>query len=236
MSAKTENSRIIWLLALITYAAFYIGGHFENGWVFAYVSLIAFFAVCIFMKHLRVSIKYAPFHIYLVLFCVFCYVSGFWAENAAYAHTKCVDMISVLLITTILAWCYQNSDSIEALLKLIMWLGFLLTLYAYMYFGIGNIILMVTTGIRISNDAINANTLGEMCAYAILINFYYIVKTKRIPIYSIFSVFSLIMLAATSSRKAILILVIGILGYLIIKNHSEKIFLKKLLRIILMIT
>ena len=235
MNVYTENSKAIWFLLLITYAAFYIGGHIENGWIFAYSSVIVLFVVCLFMKRFKVCIKYAPFHIYLLLFCVFCYLSGFWAENPAFAHTKCVDMISVLIITTILAWCYQYTDSIEPLLKLIMWLGYVLTIYTFVFFGVGNVLVMVTTGLRISNDAINANTLGEMCAYAILINLYFIIKNKRIPIYSFLSIISLIMLAASSSRKAIIILVGGILGYLIIKNHADRDYLKKLVRIALLI-
>lgn len=235
MNINTEKSKAIWILSLVTYATLYIGGHFEGGWIFAYISVIVLALSCLFLKRFKICIKYAPFHIYLLLFCVFCYLSAFWAENPAFAHTKCVDMIFVLIITTILAWCYQDTESIEPLLKLVMWIGFILTFYAFLYYGVGNVILMVTTGIRISNDAINANTLGEMCAYAILINIYIIIKTKRIPVYSFLSFISLIMLAASSSRKAIIILVVGILGYLIIKNHADRNFINKLLRIVLMI-
>lgn len=235
MTTNTEKSTIIWVLALFMYSSFYIGGHISNGRFIAYASVIILSVVCLISKNMRFKIKYKSFHLYLLSFCLFSLFSSLWAVDSKLAIDKSLDIFWVYVLTMIIALCYQNTNSLDPLLKLIMWIGYAIMIYVFVDHGIGNILELISGKQRISSESINANTLGMMCAYSILINIYYILKEKRIPIYSILSILSLVMLALSSSKKSFVILFVGFFEFILIKNHAERKQIKKILRIMLLV-
>lgn len=232
MKIKAENNRLIWILALLMYFSLQIGGHISYGWILKLLSVALLFGAYLVLNHMCIKVKCKTFYIYLLCFWLFSFLSVLWAVEPNFAFDKSLEILRVCIFTSIIALCYQDANSIDPFLKLIMWLGYMITIYVLIYYGTGNLSNILTARQRISNDSINANTLGMMCAYSILINMYYIVKEKRLPTYSILSVLSVIMIALSSSKKAFIVLIGGLFGFIIMKNHAERNQIKKLLWIV----
>lgn len=231
MVRKNNINSIFWVLALIMYSAFFIGGHISYGYIFAYISVVAFLIAILVLGKFKLSIKIPQLHIYILSLAFYCLLSSLWAQNSSYAISRSIDLVWIFVLTSLTCLAFQNNNSVDSLLKLIMWEGFIVSIYGALFYGIKNIIYTIVSGLRVSNDAINANTLGMMAAYAILINVYYILREKRLPFYSLFSVVSFIMLVASGSRKAIVVIVAGVFLLLILNNLSSKRMLNALFKI-----
>lgn len=78
----------------------------------------------------------------------------------------------------------------------------------------------------------NANTLGMLCALAIVIQAYRWLF-GRFSLSALFSVPALLVVAASQSRKAILMIPLGIIILLFLKNLGNRSFFKSFFRIVL---
>ena len=84
---------------------------------------------------------------------------------------------------------------------------------------------------RIDNSLINSNTLGMAAAMSIIINVYYVVY-DGIRLYIIFAIPSVLIIAASGSRKSLVLLALGIMMILVLKNLAKKSFLTKFFKIV----
>lgn len=231
MEGNVENKKSVLVLAIIMYSAFYIGGHIPYGQLLAYLSVLVLVGYAVLCTRGIIRIRFSFFVVYMGLFCVYCFASVLWADNAIYALNKGYDLLLVTVLTLVVYNIYQETGSIDPLLKIIMWLGFVMSMYAILYYGWSTVMLSIIGGIRISNDAINSNTLGMMSAFAILINIYYILD-RKIKWWTFFSVPSLIVLLASESRKAIFIIVAGVFVLFVLKNIDEMDPINSILRVV----
>ena len=223
--------KILLVLVIIMYSAFYIGGHISYGGLIAYVSVLTLVGFILLYTRGRIVLRLSYLIIYVILFCAYCYMSVFWADNASYTLDKAYDLLWIAVLTLIVYIVYQNSNTIDPLLKVIMWLGFAISTYAILYYGWSTIWLSIVGGIRIPNDAINSNSLGMMSAFAVLINIYYILYDK-FKWWTIFSVVALIAMLASESRKALFVLVVGVFIIFILKNIDNTHVINSILRVV----
>ena len=104
-----------------------------------------------------------------------------------------------------------------------------------MYYGLNFVISMMTSGVRLDNSYSNINTIGMLAAFGIIIQIDDILRQKRIGIETIFCVPAFMMVIATQSRKALLMMVIGILLVLISRNLSSGKLIRNIIKIIIII-
>jgi O-antigen ligase len=90
---------------------------------------------------------------------------------------------------------------------------------------------MVQMGVRLDNSYTNINSIGMLAAIGILIQFDELLGDKRWSVPVLFCVPSIYMIAATQSRKALVMLVVGVFMILILRNIDNKDALETILRV-----
>ena len=68
----------------------------------------------------------------------------------------------------VLYMCFQREKSVDSLLKIGMWTGYIVCFYTVYYYGLDYFINVLSSSARIANDALNANTVGLLGANAIV--------------------------------------------------------------------
>ena len=190
------------------------------------------------LKHnFKFKIGLNGYQMYILLFALFTLVSGLWAINSTLPIKWGTDFLGTFVMMSVVFWCVHDVESIDSLLKVIMVSGYIIILFYIFYYGTSYFIsLMRLSGIsisdRLTNDVMNANSLGMHAAYSIVIQIYFIIYKKGQYIWGIpFAFISLVLLAFSESRKALIIIVIGPLAMLLCKNFDNKNFIKSIFRI-----
>lgn len=221
MSEKNKVSDII-ICFLVTFliVSFYI---FELESWGRYVMFVV--AVLVALIHasqngMKISTKMEPFHGYILIFSLFCYLSAAWAWNSALAISKGTTILSMVICFSLIYPYYKKKGNIESLIKSFMLSGYVICVYTIAFYGINSFSSMLSGGIRIGNDFTNANGIGLVAATSCIIQVYFILQKKR-SFLIVFLLPTLMAMAVSQSRKAIIMVVIGI-AFLIITNNSDK--------------
>ena len=223
------------LANVISYAS---GGSKYAKYVLLFLLVLAL-GLCILEKQGKIEFRITGFHVYLIVFSTYATMSSIWAVNSNMALSRGIDMIEITVSMVIILLCFQDDESLDPIFKVIMWGGYAVCLYSVLYYGPSYYIGILTNSIRISNDSVNANVLGMRAAYSISISVYYFLKQE----YSVISIsmipIALIIIGASGSRKAILVLVLCVsslfLCHSIVPHDPIKTLLKWLLTIAILI-
>lgn len=121
----------------------------------------------------------------------------------------------------VLYMCFQREKSVDSLLKIGMWTGYIVCFYTVYYYGLDYFINVLSSSARIANDALNANTVGLLGANAIVMTVYYMMY-KKPQWWNLIALPTLGILAATGSRKALVFVVIGIVLLFVFKSFRSK--------------
>lgn len=221
------------LLTFSTYVFFvmiYIEDTIPYGQVLTFVSLLLMILGTWEQGKKTFSIPAkSGFLLYLGAFFLFCVASMTWAENPARTFIIVRGMLMILIQMTIVYSCHYERTSIDTFLKIIMNGGYIVLFYAVLRYGWSTILNSLTEDIRISNEFLNANTLGMCAAYAIVINVYYMLYEKP-RVHDLLIIPSLLIIAASGSRKSIIIVVAGILMLIFLKNFQNKKFIQNFMK------
>jgi Lipid A core - O-antigen ligase and related enzymes len=226
------NKKIAWLLIVVTYFLSYI--IVENKYeiyIFMSLTMVLLLVYTVENKGI-VKIYFTLYHIHLLLFCLFCYLSSTWSVYKDLAIGKGNTLLEILLLTTAVFYCANRENAVDFLLKAVMWGGFCVSFYVIFYYGAGGIFNVFREHVRIDSTLINANSLGICSAYSLLISLYYIIYDKT-HLWNIVMIPSIIMLAASGSRKAILMVIGGTFILFTLKNIDKRNVVRGMLRIVL---
>lgn len=226
------NKKIAWLLIVVTYFLSYI--IVENKYeiyIFMSLTMVLLLVYTVENKGI-IKIYFTLYHIHLLLFCLFCYLSSTWAVYKNLAIGKGNTLLEILLLTTAVFYCANRENAVDFLLKAVMWGGFCVSFYVIFYYGAGGIFNVFREHVRIDSTLINANSLGICSAYSLLISLYYIIYDKT-HLWNIVMIPSIIMLAASGSRKAILMVIGGTFILFTLKNIDKRNVVRGMLRIVL---
>lgn len=182
---------------------------------------------------IRISITY--YHIYMLIFACFIAVSSLWAIVPKYALRRFVPLIETALAMLVVYSCYHDESGVNKILKALMWRGYLVLAYIVARYGVNNIMYMLRNEIRVDNEVINANTIGIVAAYSIIINAYYVTKNKKISLLDSLVVPAFLIIAFSGSRKALVLVAGGIFALLIFRNWNKKDMLKSGLKIVVVV-
>lgn len=89
-----------------------------------------------------------------------------------------------------------------------------------------------TQYVRLGNDYSNINTVGMFCAFGVVIQFDKWIYDKKFQISMPFILISIFVVACTQSRKALMLIIIGCVFILVLKNYNNKNFGKSVVKII----
>ena len=156
-------------------------------------------------------------HGYMLLFIGACYLSTINAIEPSVALSRSFDIVKIFFMLIILYMCYQDKTSVDTLLKIGMWTGYIVCFYTVYFYGLDYFITVLSSSARIANDALNANTVGLLGANAIVMTLYYMLY-DRPRWWNIIALPTLGILAATGSRKALVFVVVGTVLLFVFKS------------------
>ena len=199
------------MLAILLFSAFFV----LFDWAYASITiLLLFLLMAVSMMVLRggrLTLRITFFHVWMLVFCLFCLLSVIWAWDTENAMTKGKTAFSMLVCYSLAFLCYQEFDSVDALLKAVLWGGNAVMLIIFGTFGVHGILSLLEYGDRLSEQFyLNSNVVGVVCAMSMVVNVYYILKDKRIHWWNLFLVPGVIILSATGSRQALAIMAGGL--------------------------
>ena len=216
MHEKTDYS-LIWVLTTLLFASFFIFYTYSYGSiVIASEALLVLLSISL-KNNGKVRFRWTFIHSYLMLFAIFCIISSVWAIHKSNAITMGVTIVEIFICISILLLHYYWFDSIDALLKSILWGAIIVEIYTCYTFGFTTIIGYAISGVRLPSTFLNSNTIGMLAAISAVIIIYYLLN-EGIRFWQLFIVLSIIIVAVSMSRKALVFLVAGIVMLLLLRN------------------
>ena len=213
--------RMIWFITLIflvlSLTISFALGDANYG---AYVLFVCLFGliICYLIREQGViKFRLTWMHGYMLLFIGACYLSTINAIEPSVALSRSFDIVKIFFMLIILYMCYQDKKSVDTLLKIGMWTGYIVCFYTVYFYGLDYFITVLSSSARIANDALNANTVGLLGANAIVMTLYYMLY-DRPRWWNIIALPTLGILAATGSRKALVFVVAGTVLLFIFKS------------------
>lgn len=186
-----------------------------------------------FHRNYVFPIIFESFHSYVLAFAIFCFLSSVWAWNSSLALSKGITIL-VALGTLSLIYPYYRENNIDLLLKSFMLSGYGISVYTIFYYGLSSIVSMLSGGVRMGNDFSNANSIGLVATVSCIIQMYFWLKKER-NVLIVFLIPTIICIAISQSRKAIVMLLVGIAATIITSGDKTK-RSKRFLKIIVGIT
>ncbi|MBS5710879.1 MAG: O-antigen ligase family protein, partial [Veillonella sp.] len=147
----------------------------------AYVLFVCLFGLIIFYlirEQGVIKFRLTWMHGYMLLFIGACYLSTINAIEPSVAFSRSFDIVKIFFMLIILYMCYQDKTSVDTLLKIGMWTGYIVCFYTVYFYGLDYFITVLSSSARIANDALNANTVGLLGANAIVMTLYYMLYDR----------------------------------------------------------
>lgn len=171
------------------------------------IVLVGFSLLMLLFSNFKLTIN--KYHIFTLQFCLYCYATLFWAMNGYYTIRISKTIFFSLIALFIYYEYWKNIKDINILLKIIMWAGFVVVVYTYFYYGVEDIISSEEDGARMQNAFNNVNTIAMLTAIVLMLNYYFFLFVKKDWTIVIWLP-CLFIIGATQSRKAFVMLVLGI--------------------------
>lgn len=222
MIINDKIEKLMWILTVALLSSITI---FSNDTWGRYVLMFAtttFFCLDLFLQRGKYRVCFHVFHVFMLTLISYTALSILWAIDIDDPITKSLTFTQIFICMWVLYNYYVRKNSIDELLSAVKWTGYIISVYSLYYYGFSNVLSMMNSGIRLDNDYANVNTIGMSAAYSIIIQIDEFLRNKKISWASLFCIPAFIMVIATQSRKALLILLISIAMLLILRNYNPR--------------
>lgn len=157
----------------------------------------------------KTTVLFAP-----ILFTFIEYVSYFWALYPSVAFEQFKTQFQLLILFLLVFYFFRSEDHLDDYLKAIYYAGFIMAGYAIFAYGLSGIVLRMLSGVRVGSLIGNENSFGMVFSRATLVAFGYYLSKRR-PWYLIVMAVMIFFAFSSGSRKAILIILVGVLGIVV---------------------
>lgn len=183
----------------------------------------------------RIIIRISEWHKFVFAFGVVCLLSAIFSVKPSDSIGKFVFIIEILVCFSPIYNYFSEGDRVGELLNSIKWAGYFVAVYSLYYYGIDFVFSMLQSSIRLDNSFSNINVIGQISAIAIIIQVYELICTKKVTFGCFFMIPSAIMILATQSRKAFVLLFLGLFLVSIFSSENKTNIIKKWFKILIVI-
>ena len=233
------SNRLIWFITLIflvlSLTISFALGDANYGAYVLFVCLFGLILCYLIREQGRITLSFNWMHMYMLLFIGVCYVSSIDALDSSVALSRSFDIVKIFCMLIVLYMCFQREKSVDPLLKIGMWAGYIVCFYTVYYYGLDYFINVLSSSTRIANEALNANTVGLLGANAIVMTVYYMMYDKP-RWWNIIALPTLGILAATGSRKALVFVVAGVALLFVFKSFRSANIVNSLAKLVTYLT
>ena len=181
------------------------------------------------------NLSLEPFYVLQMIMIAFTACSLIWAEVPYWTSIKVRQLTVNLFFSAILYIAYSNEKDIWPLIRCFKWAGYIVAAYLIRYYGFNRLISMLLDAIRMQGEVANANQLGMCIAFSCLFEIVEMAHFKKISFSWPFIIPCILVISATQSRKAILILVIGVVLAFFFYYFSLEQFARSLISLVIFI-
>lgn len=188
------------------------------------VFVIAFGYCCFYMFMHGKFLVINKFLVILTSFLVFCFFSLLWTSDFDESIKRLITIFRLFVVCYILCSYISNYDNIDTFILGLLVSGTICCFVVIGYYGFSEYLELMEQGVRLGGPIANENTIGLYAATTVLVAFYYgFYKDKKIGYLFVF--IPALVTFGTGSRKALVMIVIGVL-LLVMMKYKESINLK----------
>lgn len=179
------------------------------------------------MNHGKIALRFTPYSTLNILFISFVFFSALWAIDVSDSVIMARTLLRIFICAYMVYITYLNTPELDetVLLKSVMWAGYIVALYTLSFYGLDKIIAAgSSSNLRVDNEFSNVNSIGMACALScvIQINLKCLRPKERLFPSVLLMIPSVVVIAAAQSRKALVFLIAGTLGYAFVKAQKSK--------------
>lgn len=219
-SISPKMARIATLLMFATIFILY-----ETRWTNIAFLLCAavVFLFGVILKSRTVKIIIRPMYVFVLFFVVFILLSALWAMESSAAIEDAKRFLIILPSIAMIYITFEYEDNVDPLIDIVLWGGYIVMIYSFFALGgIVEVFNMLLTGYRPNEETfINVNLLGMLGAVVVILQAYKMVYDKKFGS-AIFLIPTILVIALSQSKKAIIMLLIGVLLVVFSKYISRK--------------
>ena len=228
-------SSIIWALATLMYASFFIFNISSISSFSIIILSMAMLIIAVWKNHGKLTIKDNLFFLYMLLWSIFCFASAIWAEQPDRAISKGITIIEILICMIAVKIAFESiDDPVRSLLTAVQWGGVVVALYTIAIYGVSNLMNMISLQKRLGTEFTNTNAVGMVMAISITLTVFFSIVYEWKWKY-LLSFFCLFILIITESRTALVELIFGVFAVIYFKRFSRHNFVIYIPRIILFV-
>lgn len=222
-----------WLVTVLLFSFNFIFGSYTWGKYVFFALSVAVLLLAVVRGKGVFRLKFSPWHGHLAALVAFSLVSSLWSISPADPRQKAVTLLLSLLCMALVYVFYQEMDGVGSLISAVKWLGYVVTFYAFAFYGYKTITMMLEESARLDNEFSNVNTIGMLSAMSVVIQLYEIIHLKKRNLSFLLSIPCVVMVAATQSRKALVLMVVGILLVIITRVGVRRNIFKTLFGVVM---
>ena len=233
LNEDSAIDRIIWFLTVAWIAASYIFSTESYG---AYVLLgitIIILALYCLQNHWVIRVKHNMLFVFMIAFAFFCFLSSVWSLNPTSSIQQGITISEIMICLVVFQICFQDKDGIWKMVNAVKWAGFVVVIYSFMVYGIDGMRAVLVSGGRLGTEFVNINSIGMVAAISVIIVIYEQLYFRRNFISILFGILNVVVIAASGSRKALLMMMTGLTLLLLFKFVTKNI-LKTFIRYIIL--
>ncbi|MBT2572023.1 O-antigen ligase family protein [Planococcus sp. ISL-110] len=199
---------------------------FDNNASFLILSELSFILFSITTMTLIFKENRLYVHEYIwfaLLFLGYSTLSVLWAIDPSLGFAKVKTLIQLVFLYFLVYHTFYKTKNIIVFLRILLIAGLILSIYTLFYYGPQYIINAMLTGSRLGGDFSQENVFGiNLAITTILCFFFYSFKNSKMA--GLIFVLPLVLAMSSGSRKALLVIIIGIILILFFKNGWKKVY------------
>ena len=224
------GDKIIWFLTTVLLACFII---LDTNTYISYI-LIGItgliLLVMLFRYRFKLPVTIGTFHYSILAFSAYCAITALWAIDKSAAIDRAITVFEILVCMSVLYCHYSQKNSVLELLDCVRWAGYVLTIYAILFYGFDTIRATLDAGERLENSFANINSIAMLASISLVLTVFRLFFYK-FSLSIVFAIPEIILVASSGSRKALTIVAVGVVLVLLFRFSSKNI-LKTILRYI----
>ena len=235
---KENRAKIIditaWIVTAVLFASVFMVGNYSYGKYVIFSLSVAVFVLSVLRNGKKAFYLPRPWHLFIIAIAAFSLLSSLWAFDPRDPIRQAITIGAIGVCFSLpYSYFHNHEEGVRMLIDSVKWGGYIISIYAFFYYGFGNVFSIIINSGRLENGFCNVNTLGMFAALSIVIAVYELKLRKKFIASALLTIPSLIIIPATQSKKAFIYVAVGILAVLIIPNDPKKSGKKILLRAII---
>lgn len=232
----TSYILIIYIIALVAFE-----NYAPTTWVASYTLYLFMFLaiICILLKG---KIKFTYYTIIMLIYGVLLTFSLFWTKDISYGLTTLYWYTTCVVMTFFVSNYIDSKEKFYIVINTYIVAGIVLSLLLYSTYGLDifNVAANSKYGIRLGGEVGNSNVIGLNLAFSVCFALYLLVNFKNNLVKKVFYITSIFIISPvlflSGSKKALFVLLFGILYIFITHKTDKKIIFRKSKGILLSVT